>query len=377
MMRASEITKFGGCLVVVLIGAALPWSTPLLGQAGDNISGGGGIFYTGTYADRIHVVDENTLSLIDTIPTQNGIVGRLVVSDDRERIYVTDATYEQVEVIDLASRKSVDKFTLNDGNSRFRIRGGFAVDPEENYALITGSSRIKHADRYELHPTVIIKYDLKNHEVMDTIPWPGGHERTRATFRFSPDGSLAYFQAEDLIVLETENFTEVDRWAISDEAEPGRGMVRPSFGSSYYEEPGFFTSLVRMRDPINNRRMMGIARVNLAERRMDFYTLGPNQPVGRFAMAPGGKKAYALYDEVGHYEFWAIDLEEGRVTHRQPFAGRSRMGLAVSSNGKYLYIHVAGNTIDVYDSETYELLKTVDVGGDMRGFVFLPGTDGQ
>ncbi len=53
------------------------------------------------------------------------------------------------------------------------------------------------------------------------------------------------------------------------------------------------------------------------------------------------------------------------------------MGLAVSSNGKYLYIHVAGNTIDVYDSETYEHLKTVDVGGDMRGWVFLPGTDGQ
>lgn len=376
MIRGFDITKMGA-FGFLLAGTALLSSAPLFGQAGDNISGGSGVFYTGTYADRIHVVDEATLSLIDTIPTQNGIVGRLVVSDDRERIYVTDATYEHVEVIDLESRESIDKFTLNDGNRRFRIRGGFAVNPQETYALITGSSRVKLLDRYEMHSTVIIKYDLKNHEIMDTIPWPGGHERSRATFRFSPDGSLAYFQAEDMIVLETENFTEVDRWAISEEAEPGRGIVRPSFGSSYYEEPGFFTSLVRMTDPINNRRMMGIARVDLAEREMDFYTLGPSESVRRFAMAPGGKKAYALYDEVGHYEFWAIDLEEGRVTHRQPFEGRSRMGLAVSSNGKYLYIHVAGNTIDVYDSETYELVKTVDVGGDMRGFVFLPGTDDE
>ncbi len=377
MIRWSDITNVVGCLAVLLLAMVGPASAPLIGQTSENISGGSGIFYTGTYADRIHVVDEETLSLIDTIPTQNGIVGRLVVSDNRERIYVTDATYEHVEVIDLATRKSIDQFTLNDGNRRFRIRGGFAVNPQETYALIIGSSRIRQADRYEIHSNVIIRYDLKNHEVMDTIPWPGDYERTRATFRFSPDGSLAYFMAEDMIVLETENFTEVDRWAISEEAEPGRGMVRPSFGSSYYEEPGFFTGLVRMTDPINNRRMMGIARVNLAEREMDFYTLGPNQPVNRFAMAPGGKKAWALYNEVGHYEFWAIDLEEGRVTHREPFAGRSRMGLAVSSNGKYLYIHVAGNTIDVYDSETYELLKTVDVGGDMRGFVFLPGTDGQ
>ncbi len=55
--------------------------------------------------------------------------------------------------------------------------------------------------------------------------------------------------------------------------------------------------------------------------------------------------------------------------------GRPRMGLNVSTNGELLYVHVAGNTIDVYDSETYELLETVDVGGDMRGFILLPDAD--
>ena len=51
------------------------------------------------------------------------------------------------------------------------------------------------------------------------------------------------------------------------------------------------------------------------------------------------------------------------------------MGLTASTNGERLYVHVAGNTIDVYDSETYELLETVDVGGDMRGFLLLPDPD--
>jgi hypothetical protein len=92
-------------------------------------------------------------------------------------------------------------------------------------------------------------------------------------------------------------------------------------------------------------------------------------------LAPGGGKAWALYSEVGRYEFWAIDLEERRVTHREIIEGRPRMGLAASTNGELLYVHVAGNTIDVYDSETYELLETVDVGGDMRGFLLLPGPD--
>ena len=98
----------------------LPAPAPVAGQqASEAISGGGGTFYSGAYADRIHVVDEETLALVDTIQTQNGIPGRLVVSENRERIYVTDATYEYVEVIDLATRESIDSFTLSDGARRF------------------------------------------------------------------------------------------------------------------------------------------------------------------------------------------------------------------------------------------------------------------
>jgi hypothetical protein len=338
-------------------------------------SGGNGTFYISTYTDQIQVLDERTRTVIGQIQTQNGIPGRFVVSADRERLYVSDATFSHIETIDLAQRHSIDTFTLDEGNEQFRIQS-FAIDPQETYALILGKTRTKHVDRFEIGPSIIIRYDLRKHEVMDTIPWPGGHERERASFMFSPDGSLVYFSAEDMIVLESENFTEVDRWEISQELEPGLGQVRPSFTASYFEEPGFFTGLVRITDPINHRRMIGIARVDLAEKNMELHTLGPNMPVGRFTLAPGGRKAWALYSEVGRYEFWAIDLEERQVTHREIFEGRPRMGLAVSTNGELLYVHVAGETIDIYDSETYEYLETVDVGGDMRGFILLSGPDG-
>jgi DNA-binding beta-propeller fold protein YncE len=333
------------------------------------------MFYTGGYQGDIHVIDERTLELVDRIETQHEIIGRFTISPNRKRLYVWDGHGINIEVIDLAERRSVDSFNLTDVDPWFRIRG-LSVNPQETYALIVGKSRTKLLDRFEIGPNTIIRYDLQRHEVRDTIPWPDGHVRERgASFMFSPDGSLVYYQAEDMIVLESENFTEVDRWRISDEVEPGLGTVRPPLTESYYEEPGLFTGLVRVTDPINNRRMMGIARVNLAEKEMDFYTLGPNRPVSRFALAPGGKKAWALYTEIGHYEFWAIDLEEGRVTEQVRFDGRSRMGLTVSTNGELLYIHVAGNTIDVYDSETYEHLKTVDVGTDMIGWALVPGTE--
>ena len=371
-----KVNRLPFSLAVLLLAAVLlaTWA-PLAAQGTATApSGGNGTFFISTYTDQIQVLEERTRTVIGRIQTQNGIPGRFVLSADRKRLYVSDATMLHIETIDLAERRSIDTFTLSEADEQFRIQS-FAVDPQETYALILGKTRIKHLDRFEIGPSIIIRYDLRRHEVMDTIPWPGGHERERASFMFSPDGSLVYFSAEDMIVLESENFTEVDRWEISQELEPGLGQVRPSFTASYFEEPGFFTGLVRITDPINHRRMIGIARVDLAEKDLEFYTLGPNVPVDRFTLAPGGRKAWALYSEVGRYEFWAIDLEERRVTHREIIEGRPRMGLTASTNGELLYVHVAGNTIDIYDSETYEYLETVDVGGDMRGFILLPGPD--
>jgi hypothetical protein len=48
------------------------------------------------------------------------------------------------------------------------------------------------------------------------------------------------------------------------------------------------------------------------------------------------------------------------------------MGLTPSTNGKQLYIHVAGPTIDVYDSGTFKKIRTVDLGQDMSGLVIIP-----
>jgi hypothetical protein len=47
------------------------------------------------------------------------------------------------------------------------------------------------------------------------------------------------------------------------------------------------------------------------------------------------------------------------------------MGLKVSSNGKVLYIYVAGNTIDLYDAATYQYLRTITLDGDQTSELFV------
>src|SRR6185436_2948245 len=120
-------------------------------------------------------------------------------------------------------------------------------------------------------------------------------------------------------------------------------------------------------------RIMGIGRVNLSAKTVDFYTMGPSSPVS-FAMAPGRKVAYGLFQDIGRYEFWRFDLEHRKLGNRVEFKGRPRMSLKTSTNGKVLYIYNAGETIDLYDAETYQYLRTISLDGDMTAELFIfPG----
>jgi len=115
---------------------------------------------------------------------------------------------------------------------------------------------------------------------------------------------------------------------------------------------------------VQNRRIMGIARVNLVGKSLDFWPIGPSRPVS-FSLSPDRKRAYGLLQEIGHYEFWTFDLEHHKVGPRTEFPGRPRMALRTSSNGKVLYIYQAGNTIDLYDAATYKYLRTITLDADM------------
>jgi hypothetical protein len=140
------------------------------------------------------------------------------------------------------------------------------------------------------------------------------------------------------------------------------------------EEPGFYTGVFHVQDAVQHRSIMGIARVNLAKKEVDFYPLGPATELRSFSLAPGRKMAYGLHSEIGKYEFWSFDLANRKLGQRVEFKGRPRMSLHVSSNGRVLYIHEAGSTIDLYDAATFQYLRTITLDADMayRGFYVMP-----
>ena len=339
--------------------------------------GGNGTIYVGTYNKNILVVNESNLRVVDSIPVSVGIPTSMVLSADRKRFYVLDPQFENVEIIDIATRKAVDKFTLSSANTRVRL-WGINVDPRERFAVVLVKTYTKKLDRFEIGKPTLLRYDLAKKTVTDTIPWPKGEERDGAQIIFSPDGELMYFfTTDDVLVYSTDSLKQVDRWEYSRTLfEEGLGRLNFFFPNDIYEEPGFYTGLFRITDPVNRRTLMGVARVDLVKRTVDFYTLGPSEPVN-FRLAPGRRRAYGLRQQVGRYEFWTFDLEGRRVAQRTEFRGRPRMGLTPSTNGRQLYIHTAGPTIDVYDANTFRHQRTVDLGADMTGLVIIPSSSSR
>jgi hypothetical protein len=334
--------------------------------------GGNGTIYVGTYAKQILVVDEASFKVRDSIPVSIGIPTGMQLSFDRKHFYVLDPQFETVEIIDIASRKPLGRFTLSTPGTRVRI-WGFNLDPRERFAVLVVKTYTKKADRFEIGKPTMLRYDLAKRVVTDTIPWPKGEERDGASILFSPNGDLLYFfTTDDVLIYETDKLKQVDRWELSRTLfEEGMGRLNFFFPNDIYEEPGFYTGMFRVTDPVNRRTLMGVARVDLVNKSVDFFTLGPSEPVS-FTLAPGRKRAYGLRREVGNYQFWTFDLESRRVVRKTEFRGRSRMGLTASSNGKLLYIHTAGSTIDLYDTETFKQLGTVDLGADMSNFILIP-----
>lgn len=359
------IIKPAGVLAFVLALA------PLFG-ADDKLIGGNGTLYLGGRPNRIFLIDEATEKVIGEIKTKTGSPTQLTLSQDKKRFYASNMSFEDIEIIDIASRQVIDNFRLSEGNKKARIFG-YEPDPLNRFIIVMTKTATKQADRWEIAAPTLQQYDLKEHKVIRTIPWPKGEEREFANLHFSPDGKLLYFFGDDILIYDTTNFKQVDKWELTHPIEDGFGRIDFNAMDDTNEELGYFTGLFTVQDAVQNRRIMGIARVNFEKKNVDFYALGPATNVS-FSLAPGRKMGYGLHSEIGKYEFWSFDLVNHKLEKKAEFQGRPRMQLKTSSNGKVLYIWQAGNTIDLYEASTFKYMRTITLDADMTTQLYvMPG----
>src|SRR5579871_2828225 len=218
--RAERLEKVGPGVSMRSSGLAFLLTLAPLFGAEERLTGGNGTLYIGGRPSRVLVIDEATEKVVGEIHTKTGTPAGLELSQDKKRFYALDMSFENVEIIDIATRQVVDTFKLSEGNKKIRIFG-LNADPLNRFMILMTKTVTKQPDRFEIGAPTLQLYDLKEHKVTRTIPWPKGEELEFANLQFSPDGKLLYFFGEDVLIYDTTEFKQIDKWELSHPIEDG------------------------------------------------------------------------------------------------------------------------------------------------------------
>lgn len=333
--------------------------------AAPKVTGGNGTLFMGAYSGDILAVDEAT-EKVSKIPLKMGFPYIVRMSRDTSRLYALNADMEHFEVVDTASKQSVDTFSLSEPGKRSRV-SGYAIDSPRQVIAISHRLITKAIDHFEIGEMRLVLYDMKDHKVLQSIQPPGGEDSRLGNMRFSPDGKLLYLFEREILIFDTATMKQVDHWDMSRPVEPGLGRGNAGSADETEDDDGSYTSLFTVEDPVQHRRLLGIGRINLSRRTVDYFALGPAEQNVRlnFALTPDHNAGYILAQSIDKYELWIVDMNARHVTKKIPFDGRPRMAIHTSTNGKLLYIYEAGNTIDYYDAADFKFLRTLTLDADM------------
>jgi len=334
-----------------------------------------GTMFLGGYPSQLMVIDEAKGSVTQEVDLKTGLPMSMRLSDDGKLLYATTITTSGIEVMDVATRKIVNSFSLNTPAVRYRFTGGVA-DRSGRYFYILGTRIDKGVDAYRISKQQFMVVDLQEKKVVRAIDLDPEDQKfgSRGALMLSPDGKTLYAFRDKIIVVNTADLKTVDHFDLSKPDFPGMQDVSFGGGVGRLQTPGQFVSLFETEDPYIHNRIFGIARLDLDTRQFSFTPIGPSpKALSGLEVSPDGKNGYtvAVNGDLGSQrcEFWRFDLDKNKALDKAEFQCRRRFYFGISGNGQKLYIYGAGFDVAVYDAKTlkpqgaWELTHDITMSG--------------
>lgn len=335
-----------------------------------------GISFLGAWPHDILVIDEQKEEVIDRIDIGTDVPMELMLSPDHTKIYAFTPRNSEIVTVDVRSHKVLDHFQLDGGGTQYRLAAG-AVDGDGKLMYTIVKATVKKQDRFSIDTPKFLVIDLAQHKIVRSIDFPKdadayglGGLYVEYALRLSPDSKYLYmFRSDSILVFSAADFKEVDKIELAKPMFPGLQSVSLNLGNDADRYPGFVTSVFVAADPVVHRPVFGIARMNLSTREIDFKPVGPyTNHIMNLWVTPDGTKGYtvSITGSEGNKrsEFWVFDMQTNQLIRKSEFPGRRRFDVALSPNGKSLYIYIAGYQIECYDPDTLKLTKTIDLNAD-------------
>lgn len=331
--------------------------------------------FVGSYPNKVLVFDEAKGAVVQRIELPTGLPTSLRASNDKKTLYVTTITNSGIEVIDIATRKVTNSFSLNTPTQRYRFNGG-APDPTGKlfYTIVTQID--KGIDRYEVGKPKYAVIDLTQRKIVSTHEIAKEDEDSARGYRgamlVSDDGKYIYLFRDKVLVLDATTFKVVERIDLAKPEAPGLEGVNFGAPLETISEKGRYVSLFNGADPYVRNKVFGVARFDLATREFQYTPIGPapSQMAG-LQITPDGKQAYTVVTNgiTGNKrcEIWRFNMSGNTLQQKSEFQCKSRFTFGMSGDGRKLYMYGASFDIDVYDAKSLKFERTWDLGGDLTG----------
>jgi hypothetical protein len=360
-------------------------SVALAGLVSGQAARAGNLMYIGTLDKKLLILDEDKEEIVDQVQL-TGIPRTTALSADRKTLYIF-TTQMLLETVDLESRKVLGTFSIADPRTHLRLQGsapdrinvgsnsrfaGLAVDPTGRYIYTTMRVVVKDIDQYRIEPPQFVAIDLQDKKVAKAWPFPQEMDQGfgfNATYKVSPDGKLLYVFQDDILVFDLATFKQVDKIALAQPEYPGATPYRLSANEDAFDAPDTVTSVFTSVDEIVHKGTLGLAKINLLTRKVDYFPIGPMLPMMGFQVSPDRKRGYSVMPKIGtggnrSTEWWVWDLQKHDVIKKKEFESRPTFRFAVGGTGKKLYMYGAGSTLEIFDADTLDSHKVIYLNKD-------------
>jgi DNA-binding beta-propeller fold protein YncE len=210
----------------------------------------------GTYPDKLFTIDDTNGAITDRIQLQAGLPTSLRLSNDKAKIYVTTITTSGIVVLDSATRRILNQFSLNTPTTKYRFMGG-VPDPTGRWYYTQLIRFDKEPDRYKVSKPLYAVIDLQQKKVARTVeidPQDDTLGGFRPTFALSPDGKTLYKFGDKVLVIDTATLKVSDRLDLAKPETTGMENVAFGGGVEALQNPNEFVSLFNASDPMSTPR---------------------------------------------------------------------------------------------------------------------------
>ncbi len=330
----------------VLLGATIV-GTLILAVAGTATAWAKDTYYYIGYG-LIQIVDGDSDAIVGEIPVE-GWLRETDFSADDKFLYVT-ANRHLIHKIDLASRQVVHTIDVAGGGwDRFIF--GFDLAPDGKTAWVNLLSRKTHKGDVIIGKPMLAQIDLSDGKIIRSIEVPWGS----ATIVSVKDSSQIYVIGKDIVKVDVaaEEMHIIGEYPMFEK----QWNILPLWDNSR-ENNGVF--IVNYYTP----ELMGLLSIDTTSGEITATPLeGP--PVFAYSVmrSPDKKKVYAVMDELT-----VIDMATASYESITMVPNGTNYAINVSSDGKKIYVAGGGATTTVFDAQSQQAIKVLQMETDGMDF---------